>query len=152
MRVSNQSIGLLLIGFAVWVFIYTQGFPNLDNGYPGPALFPRVLAGLFILAGIGLIINGVRCREKWISLDTDNITHKGIFNILFVLGVIVCYIYFSDFFGFLILSPILLFLLLKFIKVKTILSLFVSIIVPLGIYILFAKILLVPLPWGLWGW
>ena len=24
--------------------------------------------------------------------------------------------------------------------------------VTLGIYLLFAKVLLVPLPWGLWGW
>jgi hypothetical protein len=36
--------------------------------------------------------------------------------------------------------------------VKILPSLAMSIIVTLSIYILFAKVLLVPLPWGLWGW
>jgi hypothetical protein len=43
-------------------------------------------------------------------------------------------------------------ILMKWLKVKTFHSLLMSIAVTLVIYLLFAKVLLVPLPWGLWGW
>ena len=43
-------------------------------------------------------------------------------------------------------------ILMKWLKVKMLPSLVMSIAVTLGIYLLFAKVLLVPLPWGLWGW
>jgi hypothetical protein len=36
--------------------------------------------------------------------------------------------------------------------VKTLPSIAMTVGVTLIIYLLFAKVLLVPLPWGLWGW
>ena len=152
MRVSDTAIGLSLIIFACAVLVHVQSFPKLDNGYPGPALFPRVLAVLFICCGIGLVIQGIRKREKLFKLDLGAITLTGWINILFVLGTVVCYIFFAEYVGFLIFSFVLLMILMKWLKVKTVPSLVMSVIVTLAIYLLFAKILLVPLPWGLWGW
>jgi putative tricarboxylic transport membrane protein len=152
MRVSNTAIGLVLIVFASAVLVYVRTFPSLDNGYPGPALFPSVLAVLFIICGIGLIIQGIRAGEKLLKFDIGTLTRKGIINILFVLAVILCYIYLSEYIGFLILSGVLLFVTPKWLGVSTLRSLILSVVVTLGIYLLFAKLLLVPLPWGLWGW
>ena len=152
MRVSNTAIGLFLILFATVVLWHVQSFPSLDNGYPGPALFPSVLAVLFILCGIGLIIQGVRQREKLLKFDTGALTLTGLLNILFVLGTIVCYIFLAETIGFLIFSFMVLLILMKWLKVKTTSSIVMSIGVTLVIYLLFAKVLLVPLPWGLWGW
>jgi putative tricarboxylic transport membrane protein len=152
MRVSNTAIGLVLMIFAVAVLVHVRTFPSLDNGYPGPALFPSVLAVLFIFCGIGLIIQGIRAGEKPLKFDTGTLTRRGVINILFVLAVIVCYIYLSEYIGFLILSPVLLFVICKWLGVSILRSLMLSVSVTLGIYVLFAKILLVPLPWGLWGW
>ena len=152
MRVSNTAIGLFLILFAAVVLWHVQSFPSLDNGYPGPALFPSVLAVLFILCGIGLIIQGVRQREKLLKFDTGTLTLPGLLNMLFVLGTIVCYIFLAETIGFLIFSFAVLLILMKWLKVKTISSIVMSTGVTLIIYLLFAKVLLVPLPWGLWGW
>ena len=152
MRVSNTAIGLVLIIFASAVLIHVQGFPSLDNGYPGPSLFPEVLAVLFIFCGIGLIIQGIRQREKILKFDLGNISLAGWLNIVFVLGTVLCYILFAEYAGFLIFSFVILMILMKWLKVKLLPSLVMSIVVTLSIYILFAKILLVPLPWGLWGW
>jgi putative tricarboxylic transport membrane protein len=151
-RVSNTAIGLFLIIFALAVIIHTQTFPSLDNGYPGPSLFPRVLAVLFILAGIGLIIQGIKKREKILKFDIGAVSRAGWINILFVLGAVVCYIFLAEVIGFLILSLVIMMVLMKWLRAKTSWSLVMSVIVTLAIYILFAKILLVPLPWGLWGW
>jgi putative tricarboxylic transport membrane protein len=152
MRVSNTSIGLVLIVFAGAVLFYTRTFPTLEKGYPGPSLFPNVLAVLFIIAGITLVAQGVRSGERIITFDTSGITRSGLINILLVLGAIVFYIYLSDFLGFQITSFILLFSLMKWLRVFTRWSLVMACGVTLAIYLLFAKMLLVPLPWGLWGW
>jgi putative tricarboxylic transport membrane protein len=152
MRVSNTAIGLFLILASALVLWHVQSFPSLDNGYPGPALFPTVLAVLFIFCGIGLIIQGVRQREKLLKFDTGTLSLSGSLNILFVLTTIICYIFFAEFIGFLIFSFLVLMILMKWLKVKILSSLLMSIGVTLIIYLLFAKVLLVPLPWGLWGW
>jgi putative tricarboxylic transport membrane protein len=152
MKVSDTAIGLFLIIFAGAVLIHVQGFPQLDNGYPGPALFPEVLSVLFIFCGIGLIIQGVRKREKILKFDLSSISSGGWLNIIFVLGAVLCYMFLAEFLGFLIFSFVILMILMKWLKVKTLHSLIMSVAVTLGIYLLFSKILLVPLPWGLWGW
>ncbi len=152
MRVSDTVIGLSLIIFAVAVLVHIQSFPELDNGYPGPALFPSVLSVLFIFCGIGLIFQGFRRKENVLKFDIGSVSIAGWINIAFVLGAVVCYIFFSEFLGFLIFSFVILLILMKWLRVSTVLSLVMSAGVTLAIYLLFAKILLVPLPWGLWGW
>ena len=152
MRTSNTVIGLLLIIFACAVLIHVQSFPKLDNGYPGPALFPEVLSVLFIFCGAGLIIQGLRRREKVLNFDLGNISAAGWINMGFVLGAVACYIFLAEYAGFLIFSFVILMILMKWLKVKILPSLVMSAVVTVAIYLLFAKILLVPLPWGLWGW
>lgn len=152
MRVSNTAIGIGLIVFAIAVLFYTRTFPTLEKGYPGPSLFPNVLAVLFIISGITLVVQGLRSGERILRFETSGITRSGLINILFALGAIIFYIFLSDFLGFQITSFILLFGLMKWLRVSTPWSLVMACGVTLGIYVLFAKILLVALPWGLWGW
>lgn len=52
--------GMLLVGLSLWVLWYSRGFPQLDNGYPGPALFPVLTAGSIGLAGLWLCYRGIR--------------------------------------------------------------------------------------------
>ena len=118
MRVSNTAIGLMLIIFASAVLVHVQSFPKLDHGYPGPALFPEVLAVLFILCGIGLIIQGIRKREKVLKFDLGTITPAGWINIAFVLGTVICYILLAEYLGFLIFSLVILMIMMKWLKVK----------------------------------
>jgi putative tricarboxylic transport membrane protein len=152
MRVSNTAIGLFLIVFAAAVLWHVQNFPSLDNGYPGPALFPSVLAVLFIFCGVGLIFQGIRQRENLLKFDIGGLTLAGFLNIIFVLGAIICYIFLAEYIGFLIFSFAVLLALMKWLKVKTHSSILMALGVTFVIYLLFAKMLLVPLPWGLWGW
>jgi len=152
MRTSNAVIGLVIILFGGAVLIDTRSFPSLENGYPGPSLFPNILAVLFILAGIVLVVQGVRSHEKFLKFDTTGITRGGVVNILLVLAAVLFYILLSDFLGFQITSFILLLGLMKWLKVSTFWSLAMSAVITEAIYILFAKILLVALPWGLFGW
>ena len=152
MRVSNTVIGLIIIMFGGGVLIDTRSFPTLENGYPGPSLFPNILAVLFIIAGIVLVVQGVHSREKFLKFDTTGISQGGVANMLLVLAAIVFYIVVSDFLGFQITSFILLVVLMKWLRVSIFWSLLMSMVITEAIYILFAKILLVALPWGIFGW
>ncbi len=152
MRVSNTAIGLFQIVFGIAVFLYARTFPDLENGMPGPSLFPAVLAVLFIFTGIILVVQGVRSGERVLKLDTSELSRSGIVNILLVLAIILFYILLSDLLGFQIISFVILVFLMKLLNVSTRWSLIMAGGVTFIIYILFAKMLLVPLPWGLWGW
>ncbi|MBU1206621.1 MAG: tripartite tricarboxylate transporter TctB family protein [Proteobacteria bacterium] len=152
MRVSNTAIGLGVIIFAVAVILYARNFPSLEQRYPGPALFPTLLAVLFILAGITMVVQGFRSGEKLLMFDIREVSRSGFINILLVLATILFYIFLADFLGFHITSFLILFFLMKRLNVSTRWSLVMSGGVTLAIYALFAKMLLVPLPLGLWGW
>jgi putative tricarboxylic transport membrane protein len=152
MRVSNTAIGSMAIVFGLWVIWYAKDFPKLEEGYPGPSLFPMVLAVLFIVAGIVLIFQDVRNKSRILKFDVSDLTRTHIINIGLILAATLFYIFSSDFLGFQLTSFIVLFALMKRLRVSTAWSLIMACGVTFSIYVLFAKILLVPLPWGLWGW
>jgi putative tricarboxylic transport membrane protein len=152
MRVSDPAIGSFLVVFGGAVLLYTRTFPAQPDGHPGPEFFPNILAGLLILAGATLFVQGWRKGQRLGGLDPGELKGLGLVNVLLVLGSVVFYIYLSDFLGFLVTSFIILFGLAKWLRVSLLNSLIAGVGVTLGIYVLFAKVLLVPLPWGLWGW
>ena len=152
MRVSNTIIGLGTVIFSIWVLLYARNFPKLAQGYPGPSLFPMVLAVLFIFAGIILIVQDLRSGAKKLKFDIGDLSRVHLINIGLTLAAILFYIFLSDFLGFQFTSVIILVALMKRLRVSTFWSLIMACGVTFGIYVLFAKILLVPLPWGLWGW
>ena len=54
----STGASFLVLSGAIW--IYTSGFPSLDAGYPGPALFPQLVATGLAACGIGLLLSGRR--------------------------------------------------------------------------------------------
>jgi putative tricarboxylic transport membrane protein len=73
-------------------------------------------------------------------------------NALFVLGGTIGYILVVDFLGFIPTATLLLFLLMCWLHARVITAAAVAILLALGIYLLFARLLLVPLPRGVLGW
>jgi putative tricarboxylic transport membrane protein len=54
-KTTEWGNGLLLVVLAIWIWWYSANFPSLDEGYPGPALFPRIVAVGFALCGLLLL-------------------------------------------------------------------------------------------------
>lgn len=54
-KASEWFNGLLLLALGAWIWWYTANFP-LDEGYPGPSLFPRMVAVGFMICGLLLLI------------------------------------------------------------------------------------------------
>jgi putative tricarboxylic transport membrane protein len=52
------GISTILLSLAVW--FQADRFPNLQDGHPGPALFPKAVAIALLLCGIYLTVEGSR--------------------------------------------------------------------------------------------
>ena len=56
---------VLLLALGVWIWWYSADFPSLDEGYPGPALFPRMIATGFVSCGILLLVTHPRLPTQF---------------------------------------------------------------------------------------
>lgn len=144
--------GGLFIGLGVFIWILTLRFPGLEGGHPGPALFPQILASLFIFFGGLVLLRGARAQKNPSAGENPTGTARNYFDPIFVLMLIVAYILFSNRLGFLITSSLILFLLMVKLKVPLWRSGLIAILLSLFVNALFAKLLRVPLPIGLWSW
>jgi putative tricarboxylic transport membrane protein len=155
MRKSDLIGGGIFTALGIFIFVLTLQFPSLDGGHPGPSLFPRILALLFIIFGGTVLLQGWRGvgngSEEAPPAEEIPIS-RNYSNPLFALILIGAYMVFSDWLGFMITSVLLLFLMMIKLRVTFFRSIVIAILVTLFINLMFAKILRVPLPPGILGW
>jgi len=156
---KNDMIGgglFSCLGILIWVLTYH--FPVLMEAgkrHPGPALFPRVLATLFILFGLIVILNGWRAaRSKTPLLSEEKAAGLKLnhFNPVLVVILIVAFIFMAPKLGFVITGTAILTILMMKLQVRPIKSLVTSVVLTCFIYFMFATLLRVPLPRGILGW
>lgn len=153
MRLNDAVIGAFLILFAIAEIAYTTTFPTLHGQDFGPDLFPIVIGAGFIICGVALIVRAAAARREGggaaiASLGPWAKDQRMVNNLcLLILGVVL-YILFSDPVGFIPMSVLLLSVLMLRLRAGVLVSLIVAITTTLVIHTLFAKVLLVPLPWG----
>jgi len=151
MRFNDAVFGIILIVFALAVIAYTTTFPRLHGQNYGPDLFPIIIATGMIVCGIILILKGIASRNTVPIIQVgDWAQDRGnIFNVALLLGSIVFYILISGSLGFIPTSLLILTALLVRLGSSWRMSLIVAVVTTLIMHTLFAKVLLVPLPWGI---
>jgi len=155
MRISNIYTGLGSILLGVIIYVLTINFPTLEEGgWIGPALFPRILSILFAFFGAILVVQGVAFRSSVAPpiKESPKLSSGPAINALCIIAAIIFYILVSERLGFLITGFLILTLLMLKLEVRIMVCIPASLALILGIYYLFAKILRVPLPWGILGW
>ena len=55
--------GLILMAIAASLWSITMTFPTLNDGYPGPALFPQIIAILLGLLGLYLCLASILSKQ-----------------------------------------------------------------------------------------
>ncbi|MGD8520967.1 MAG: tripartite tricarboxylate transporter TctB family protein [Desulfobacterales bacterium] len=152
MKISDSLLGLIAIAFGALIISLTHNFPTLEGGYPGPALFPRILGSLFILFGGILSFQSIR-KDGLTNLVQKGETYwPGFTNYLSVAAAVIAYMVLVDFLGFVLTAVVILTLLMKKMGVSLLKSALIAIATSVSINLLFGKFLLVPLPWGILGW
>ncbi len=144
--------GGIFVALGVFIWSMTLQFPELEGGHPGPSLFPRVLAFLFILFGAMVVFNGWKSRRVKEETPTGEEIPLNNFNPVLVMILIAAFIALANRLGFIITGAAILFILMMKLRVSLLRSSMVSILLVCFVYLMFSKLLRVPLPIGLLGW
>lgn len=145
----------MLVVFAIAQIAYTQTFPSLFGQRYGPALFPQLIGLGLIASGVVLVVRGVRQKRqagaegRWLEMQSwaGNTSQKT--NLLLVMLALLAYILLSDWLGFILLSMLILSVLLYRLGSSITVALVIASATTAALYLMFAKLLLVPLPAGL---
>ena len=136
---------ILLLLLAAWIWYYSSQFPDLPEGYPGPKLFPRIIAVGLASIGIGIGLTQFLTRsapEREAKVPTEGKSRMRLISGILLLAI------------FPVLSPLLGFIptllivgvLIGFsLQVKWWKILLTVGITVLGIYLIFSELLSVPL-------
>ncbi len=150
MRFNDAIFGVLLIAFAIAEIAYTRTFPSLYGQAYGPDLFPILIGVGFLITGTILTVQGVAHRAgSLVEIGAWAAERRNVVNFALVLLALLFYILASDWLGFVLTSFIILLALLWSFGCRLTTSLAVAVVTTLGIQALFARALLVPLPWGI---
>lgn len=168
MRVNDAIVGVVLVVFSLMVITYSTTFPTLHGQAYGPSLFPILIGSCLATCGLLLIIRGLLV-QRFVTSDKPTRTDGGTgtksdnwiqwgdwvndrsrrINMLLVPSLLIIYILLSDFIGFIPLSVLMLGVMLYRLGSSPFLSLLIAVLTTGLLQLLFAKVLLVPLPAGL---
>ena len=144
--------GGIFMALGLFIGLMTLQFPTLEGGHPGPSLFPRVLASLFIFFGAMVVFQGWKSRKAKEETSGGEDLPLNYFNPVLVIILIAAFIVMAHKLGFIITGAAILFILMWKLRVSLLRSSIVSVAVVCFVYLMFSKLLRVPLPIGLLGW
>ena len=147
--ISDYILGGLLLLFSAFIFWETGDYPKLNDAYPGPALFPRVIAMLLFILAIIMIISQYRKNAAQDKKDKLILFKMGTEELLVVIvaGImVVLYILAAEILTYYVMGFLLPFVVMKVLKVGTLKSLLVSAGLLGFTYVIFVLVLKVPLP------
>jgi putative tricarboxylic transport membrane protein len=151
MRFNDAVFGVLLIVFAIAEIAYTRTFPTLHGQAYGPDLFPILIGVGFLVTGAILTLQGLaqRATQPLFEVGAWAADRRNAVNFALVLLALLFYILASDWLGFVPTAFIIMLVLLKSFGSGWVTALVIAALTTLGVQALFARLLLVPLPWGL---
>ena len=151
MKLNDAVFGLLLTLVGAAVLVAIRGYPRIPGQPVGPALFPGLIAAGLCIAGLLLIVRGLRHRgeQPWLAWDDWVRSPRHALALLVLLGSVMFYIVAAEVLGFLPTAAIILTVLFLVLRVRPVLALVIALLAALLVHTAFYKLLKVPLPWGL---
>lgn len=138
--------GMLLLGLSLWVAWKAGTFPQLESGYPGPALFPQIIAISLACAGIFIILR--QAKRKTVDPGKSfKISSKlaGSLRLMAGLMLAILYPFLIEYTHFIPVMAMLIMFVGLLLKNAAWHALFMSILSAALIYGLFTQLLKVPL-------
>lgn len=138
------------IGFVFGVFVLIEAFllPKGTNGVPGPGLFPIIISAIMILSSVALFLRSLKMKaEEDIEIHPFSDDSKRVY---LVMAVLLVYLVVMPYVGFCVTTFVLMSALVKWFSAKKIVPcLLISAVVTAAVYLIFSKVLNVPLDFGL---
>ncbi|MES2633553.1 MAG: tripartite tricarboxylate transporter TctB family protein [Pseudomonadota bacterium] len=157
MKFNDAIFGLLFVALGGAVLFAVRGYPTIPGQQVGPALFPGLIAVGLCVAGLILIVKGIKARaaHPWMEWEDWVRSPRHVAALAVLIGSIVFYIVAANWLGFLPTAFLILMAMLLVLRVRIGVALVVAVVATLVIHFAFYKLLRVPLPWGLltpWAW
>lgn len=153
MKVNDAISGMGFVLLAGLVYWLTWDFPGMHGQPYGPALFPRLIAVMMAVGGLGLIVQGARKRAEGPSMTMPEWVRspRHVAGLLAVIVAVIFYILVSRWLGFVLSAFIILVVLFTILRGRAHLwsSLAIAAVTTLAIQQFFGDLLRVPLPWGI---
>lgn len=142
----DHIVGLILFVIGILAVILIQQFPVLEaSSDPGPRLFPYIGSVGIILCSIGIFFRKNQGNEE------DIVSKATVIKSLFLIGILVVYGFSLEFLGFLISTPIFLFILITLFsndKKSYVKATAISLLISFLLYFIFQNFLNIILPSG----
>ena len=149
MKFNDAILGAVFLALAAAVFWQAQSMPRLSGQPYGAGTFPTVIAAMLAAGGVWLTVAGVRARGVPAVAVAPWLRRPGaVVRVLAVPGFVVIYALFSRQVGFPLLVPPLLAAFLWITTGRPLLSVVLAVVATAAIWVLFARVLMVPLPLG----
>lgn len=143
--------GIISFLLGVGIYLTARKFPTLGGGYPGPGLFPQIHGVMLAGAGVILAIQGWR-KGPGRALAGKPLRRREWVNALVVVAAVVWYLLAAPRLGFSITMGVLLVATMLTLGVPARRAVPIAVLTVLSMFLLFGRILRVPLPAGPWGW
>jgi len=150
MKFNDAVFGAVLLVLGIAVLVHVPSFPPIPGQKYGPGIFPGLVATGLVVCALMLIVSGLKRRatEPWFETGAWTGSRRHILAFVVTIAGTMAYVLLADKVGFLIVAPILLFVLFISYGVRRNVAIVTAIVVTLVIHFAFYKLLRVPLPWG----
>ena len=154
---ANLIGSLIFIAVGVWALIQTYSFQEVKNTYVQAAVFPQIMCVGRLIFAVILLIQSI---IKLMTMDENDplaepaasinfIKDKGVLAALFVMLLCALFVVFFKPLGYVVCGAVLCFVIMVLIGKRNWLQMvLVSILVPLGMWLVFYKVLTVNIPMG----
>ena len=154
---ANLIGSLIFIAVGVWALIQTYSFQEVKNTYVQAAVFPQIMCVGMLIFAVILLIQPI---IKLMTMDENDplaepaasinfIKDKGVLAALFVMLLCALFVVFFKTLGYVVCGAVLCFVIMVLIGKRNWLQMvLVSILVPLGMWLVFYKVLTVNIPMG----
>jgi len=145
-RKADIVAGVFLLFFAVGVLVLADGYAQrgVQIEYFGPAFFPRILSGILIFCAVLLAVNAILGRTL---RRVDTIDRRGFGRLAAAIAIGVVYWLAVDYTGFLIGTPVFIFVLMTVLGARGWPQRIVtSLAAPFALWAIFEYFLVISLP------
>ena len=143
MKKGEYALCLLMLVLVMTVFVISETFPPaLQEGDIGPAYFPRLLATMLLFFTLLQLYKTFKSSEQEVS-------YSGVHKMAACLLSYILYIFTSNIWGYFVVTPIFILVILNILgSKKWLLNVLYTVIFTAFVYLVFYKILMLPLPAG----
>ncbi len=154
---ANLILSVLLLVFEVWAYYQSTLIKVAKNAAVQPSAFPRIMIFGMGIFTIILLVQSIIKLASMKAMDPlaekaesmDFIHNKGVLAALFVIAVCCAYVFFFEGLGYVVVSFLTSAVIMWLIGLrKPVTLLLVSLLVPLGMWLIFYKFLSVNIPMG----